>query len=304
MGCARLVVAALVAAGCAGFSVPARAADPCRPGSDRHGDGTRTVTQCRDGRVVRRLRLAVLPLDGGAVEKPLSDLRLTSGGARVQVLFSYGSTGATPGAARAPNDSCTNSEFHRNGSVARVPWTARGYTYVANLKRMPHGDRDRRQITKGKHTWDITRNGCGFGDITNFKTRYSGRTSAVMHSFRDRKNVVDFGSLAPFTRDPAVIAMTRLWFATGHLVEADTRFEQPPAIPAGRFRWAVSGRPEARKWDLWSMAAHESGHALGLSHATTSRDNWLTMSPVQYLNSTRWQTLGRGDTLGLRALYP
>ena len=98
---------------------------------------------------------------------------------------------------------------------------------------MPHGDRDRRQITKGKHTWDKTRNGCGFGDATNFKTRYGGRTSAVMHSFRDRSNVVDFGSLAPFTRDRAVIALSRLWFQNRHLVEADTRFEQPPSIPAG-----------------------------------------------------------------------
>ncbi len=52
------------------------------------------------------------------------------------------------------------------------------------------------------------------------------------------------------------------------------------------------------------MAAHESGHALGLGHATTSTENWLTMSPIQYQNSIRWQTLGRGDVLGLRALYP
>ena len=185
-----------------------------------------------------------------------------------------------------------------------VPWAARGYRYLANLRRMPHGDRDRRQITKGKHTWDISRNGCGFGDATTFKTRYGGRTSATVHSVRDRKNVVDFGSLAPFTRDGAVIAMSRLWFRNRHLVEADTRFEQPPSIAGGTFRWAVSGRPEARRWDLWSMAAHESGHALGLAHATTSDDNWLTMSPIEYLNSTRWQTLGRGDTLGLRALYP
>ena len=305
MGCARLVVAALVAAGCVGLTpVPARAADPCRPGVERHGDGTRTVTECEEGRLVSRRRLVVLPLDGGAVEKPLSDVRPSAGGGSVQTLFSYGATGPAPSVARTVNDGCTNPEFHRNRSLSGVPWPARGYTYVANVKRMPHGDRDRRQITKGKHTWDRTRNGCGFGDATNFKTRYGGRTGAVMHSFRDRINVVDFGSLAPFTRDRVVIAMSRLWFANGRLVEADTRFEQPPSVPAGRFSWSVSGRSERRRWDLWSMAAHESGHVLGLSHATTSRDNWLTMSPIQYLNSTRWQTLGRGDTLGLRALYP
>ena len=309
MGCssrtARLVVAGLVAAGCAGWSfLPApAAAAACQAGSERHRDGTRTVTQCRDGRLVLRRRLAMLPLGDGAVEKPLLDVRPTPTG-QVQTVYSYGSTGPPPSVTRAANDSCTNAEFHRNPLLGGVPWPARGYTYLANVRRMPHGDRDRRQITKGKHTWDTTRNGCGFRDITNFKTRYGGRTSAVMHSFRDRRNVVDFGSLRPFTRDRAVIALSRLWSSGGRLVEADTRFEQPPAIPAGRFSWAVSGRAQPRTWDLWSMAAHESGHVLGLTHATTSRDNWLTMSPIEYLDSTRWQTLGRGDTLGLRALYP
>ena len=43
---------------------------------------------------------------------------------------------------------------------------------------------------------------------------------------------------------------------------------------------------------------------LGLSHATMSTDNWLTMSPLMYTNSVRWRTLGRGDVVGLRALFP
>jgi hypothetical protein len=210
---------------------------------------------------------------------------------------------ATP-LARVVNDACTNAEFHFNGSPRGAPWAARGYTYFANLARMPHGDADRRQITKGRHTWDHTRAGCGLRDITNFKTRYGGRTRATMHSRRDRRNVVDFGSLAPFTRDPAAIALTLVWWENGHIVETDSRFEQPPSIPAGTFSWSVSSGRRERRWDLWGMAAHESGHALGLAHATSSRDNRLTMSPVEYLNSVRWRTLGRGDVLGLRALYP
>ena len=236
-GMSSTVVAALVAAGCIGsMPVPARAADPCRPGSERHRDGTRTVTECDDGRLVARRRLAVLPLDGGVVEKPLSEARPVAGGGQVQTLYSYGSTGPTPSLARTVNDSCTNGEFHPNASLSVAPWSARGYTYRANVKRMPHGDRDRRQITKGKHTWDRTRNGCGFGDPTNFKTRYGGRTSAVMHSFRDRINVVDFGSLAPFTRDRAVIALSRLWFQNRHVVEADTASSSRRSVPAWWFQ--------------------------------------------------------------------
>jgi hypothetical protein len=212
---------------------------------------------------------------------------------------------STPVARRPPlDDACTNAEFHFNGSPAGPPWSARGYTYVANLARMPHGDADRRAITKGRHTWDHTRAGCGLRDITNFKTSYGGRTRATMHSRRDHLSVVDFGSLAAFTRDPAAIAITFVWWENRHIVETDSRFEQPPSIPAGTFSWSVAAGRSERRWDLWGMAAHESGHALGLAHATSSRDNRLTMSPVEYLNSVRWRTLGRGDVLGLRALYP
>jgi len=232
--------------------------------------------------------------------------------ARLEVVVGYGSVAdgsaqevTDPGArAAATDDSCRNREWHPTAFADGPAWAARRYTYRANLSRMPHGDRDRRQITKGKHTWDNTRNGCGYKDITNFRTVYGGRTKATVHSRRDGLNVVDFGSLARFTRDRFAIAITFSWWENGHLVETDTRFEQPPSTPAGTLSWSVSGKREVNRWDLWSMAAHESGHALGLGHATTSTDNWLTMSPLLYTNSTRWQTLGRGDVVGLRALFP
>ena len=230
----------------------------------------------------------------------------------LQVVAGYGDVGdggraevaAERARASAVDDSCRNREFHFGAVPAGPPWAARGYTYKANLSRMPHRDRDRRQITKGRHTWDMTRNSCGYNDITGFRSVYGGRTRAVMHSHRDGINVVDFGDLSRFTRDPRAIAITFSWWENGHLVETDTRFEQPPSTPAGTLSWSVSGRREVAKWDLWSMAAHESGHALGLAHATSSTDNWLTMSPVLYTNSIRWQTFGRGDVVGLRALYP
>jgi len=224
--------------------------------------------------------------------------------ARLEVVLEYGSVADGAAHAAAADDSCRNREWHPTGFANGPAWAARGYTYFANLSRMPHGDRDRRQITKGKHTWDNTRNGCGYKDITNFRSRYGGRTKATVHSRRDGLNVVDFGSLARFTRDRFAIAVTFTWWENGHLVETDSRFEQPPSTPAGTLSWSVSGKPEVNRWDLWSMAAHESGHAAGLGHATTSTDNWLTMSPLLYTNSVRWRTLGRGDVVGLRALFP
>jgi hypothetical protein len=222
------------------------------------------------------------------------------------VFVTHGAPAPSTPVARTvpPDDSCTNGEFHFNGRPAGAPWAKHGYTYFANLARMPHGDADRRQITKGRHTWDHMRAGCGLRDVTSFNTKYGGRTRATMHSRRDHRNVVDFGSLRSFTGDPAAVAITFVWWENGHIVETDSRFEQPPSIPAGTFSWSVSSRRSERRWDLWGMAAHESGHALGLAHATSSRDNRLTMSPIEYLNSLRWRTLGRGDVLGLRALYP
>jgi hypothetical protein len=305
--------------GCAGWHAgPAGAADPCRSASARglsvvqpHGDGARTITRCApDGSLIQSQELAVLQLDGRAVEKPLSVTRPTPTGGRVQVVYEYGTTAdggpaeAALARAAAVDDSCTNGEYRFNGSPPRVPWALRGYTYFANTAKMPHRDVDRQQITKGRHTWDKTYNGCGLNDVTLFSSRFGGATSATVHSYSDKRSVVDFGSLTPFTSDRTAIAISKLWWENGRMVEADTRFEQPPAVPAGVFSWSVSGKREVHKWDLWSMAAHESGHALGLGHATTSTENWLTMSPIQYQNSIRWQTLGRGDVLGLRALYP
>ena len=166
---------------------------------------------------------------------------------------------------------------------------------------MPHRDVDRQQITKGRHTWDKTYNGCGLNDVTLFSSRFGGATSATVHSFRDNRSVVDFGSLTPFTSDRThrdLQAVVGEW--------SPRRSGQPlraTPVPAGTFSWSVSGNREVHKWDLGAGGARVRA-ALGLGHATTSTQNWLTMSPVEYQNSVRWQTLGRGDVLGLRALYP
>jgi hypothetical protein len=56
--------------------------------------------------------------------------------------------------------------------------------------------------------------------------------------------------------------------------------------------------------ELQGLATHEIGHALGLGHAS-DRDVVLTMHPIyDTAESMRYQTLGRGDVRGIRALYP
>ena len=113
-----------------------------------HSDSARTVSRCaRDGSLIQSEELAVLELDGVAVEKPLSVTRPTRGGGRLQIVYEYGSATdggaaeAAPARAAAAEDSCSNSEFRFNGSPPYIPWAVRGYTYFANLARMPHRDR-------------------------------------------------------------------------------------------------------------------------------------------------------------------
>ena len=67
-----------------------------------------------------------------------------------------------------------------------------------------------------------------------------------------------------------------------------------------QFKWSNNGA--AGKYDYRSIATHEFGHALGLSDLYDNPK--LTMTYSVTTGSTAFRTLGRGDILGLRALYP
>ncbi|UDM05530.1 peptidase M10 [Streptomyces longhuiensis] len=56
------------------------------------------------------------------------------------------------------------------------------------------------------------------------------------------------------------------------------------------------------KIDLRETGTHEAGHVFGLDHPGAGHDN-LTMHANSFWCSTSKRTLGRGDVLGLRALY-
>lgn len=57
-------------------------------------------------------------------------------------------------------------------------------------------------------------------------------------------------------------------------------------------------------FDLQSVLTHERGHSFGLGHPPENAEgNDLTMSPFMDRCDSRPRTLGRGDVLGLMALY-
>jgi len=213
------------------------------------------------------------------------------------------------------DDSCTNPEFTFLNQP-RTYWPLYGYSYLANVGSMPNGSSDREDITRGHHTWDNTYNSCGYSDITNFRSTFERTTTAGVHSYPTTNNVIDFGSLKPFgTEEDPIPARTiaiaytfRAQSVPGGdflIFEADQRYELPVCTSSETcFTWETTdGTLEAGELDVWSVAAHESGHSLGLGHSETSK-YWLTMSKLVYDNSVRLRTLGRGDVLGLRGAYP
>lgn len=195
---------------------------------------------------------------------------------------------------RALGDSCRDRHYAFNG--LRI-FTGH-YRYHANRSRMPHGDADRRQVTAGHHAFNDTINDCGLSDVTDVVAAYAGPTLATPHSYPDGVNVVDFGDIASVAggcggQVAGVLACT--WGQTRdgvYFADIDQRYST-------RYLWSNDGA--ASRYDVRSVAAHESGHAVGLDHANSSR--YLTMYH-QIVRGERWKrTLALGDVRGLRCRY-
>jgi hypothetical protein len=128
----------------------------------------------------------------------------------------------------------------------------------------------------------------------------------------DHQSVIDEGDL-PGGFLEATLAWTCTWSETRHgvtrAVEADIRMnsadynwtydpandptcrpEQPPTYD----RW---------RYDVESVLTHEMGHVYGLVNLSAVEDVNLTMYPGVRRCTGHMRTLGRGDVLGMRALY-
>lgn len=127
----------------------------------------------------------------------------------------------------------------------------------------------------------------------------------------DRVNVIDSGDL-PGGSFEATLAWTCTWSQTRNgvtrAVEGDIRLndtdyiwtynpDEPscdPTPPADAQRW---------HYDIESVLVHEMGHVFGLVNLSELDDINLTMFPGIRRCSGHMRSLGRGDVLGLRALY-
>jgi hypothetical protein len=234
------------------------------------------------------------PASLAAVMPPTDAISPRGTSARVSKAFATAARhGLDRGRHLLQGDSCTNPQYVFTGLQIYTGY----YGYYANEAQMPHGDQDRQEITKGHHTWNDTLSRCGFPDVTNIVADYLGTTTATPHSYYDGINVVDFGSIANLGgcggQVAGVLACTYPQTADGvYFSDIDQRYSTS-------FSWSDNGA--AGSYDVWNVAAHESGHAVGLDHANSSQ--YLTMYYQIGRGETFKRLLALGDAIGLRCRY-
>lgn len=125
----------------------------------------------------------------------------------------------------------------------------------------------------------------------NFAFKYMGTTSGSAFQY-NKKNEVFFRNAS----NGSLVAETYRWYnASGDIIDADIAFYDA----AFTFTADAGGCSGAMVID--NFAAHEFGHALGLSHSSVSS---ATMYPASRTCSDAWMTLDQDDISGVEKLYP
>ena len=234
---------------------------------------------------VARVGLALAIVVLGATPGPASAAALTVDDARRAARVAL----FTPAASPAP---CSDGAYRVLGGKwkSTLRWSFRRASSPAGLTKsgvLAVLKRSFGNITNA-------RNDCGRPDRVSASASYLGATSRKPGCRSpDGRNVVGFKSL------PAgVLGRTCWWTMGGRIIEADIQLNADE-------RWATS-RSTCRfpQTMLEAVMTHEVGHAYGMGHVSEAKHGRLTMST--YLDgpcNNQEATLGKGDVLGLEALY-
>ncbi len=167
-----------------------------------------------------------------------------------------------------PGTDCPSRDF------ALHPWHW-AQPYAATAAMFPEA------LAAGAQVWADATSAPIFGGITFGQEHIAGE--------QDFHSQIDFA----FLDDPNVIATTTTWYwlDTGEAVESD-------AIYNMHHVWSPLANDLTM--DITNIAAHETGHTLGLDHAA---GECLTMYAFSGAGDDQKRSLGDGDLLGLWALY-
>lgn len=306
----------------------ADAANPCRlPDGVLNSSvlAARSVVQCDAvGRLLDAGDGVPLPIQppGGSVTLDL----LYPTGARTYTL-STDSEGSVTSTEQAASDfpdlpgpgACERESYTLRPYKWYWPWlyrTTQG-TALANDSQADFDAATRRataNFTEGRNT-------CGLPGRSRAAGAFIGHTSArgnfeyvdgqTTCGAPDHQNVIDEGDLPGGFLD-ATLAWTCTWAETHHgltmAVSADIRMN------GGDYTWtydpagpacdpALPPDPQRWRYDVESVLTHEVGHVYGLVNLTAAEDLNQTMFPGIRRCSGHMRTLGRGDVLGMLALY-
>jgi hypothetical protein len=146
------------------------------------------------------------------------------------------------------------------------------------------------RVIDGAHAWNFLTNPCGLNDITDFTFDYRGRSSIGWQPGHTYSRI-DFAGTSGIYGCQGGLACA----ITPNFYEFDIRFNP-------YYSWSTAGTYCGANRDVWSVSAHEFGHAVALRHATYS--GWLTMYTYPgELGRCFPRSLGRGDVAGLRAIH-
>ena len=195
---------------------------------------------------------------------------------------------AGPGAVRREQSRCGVDQRGDEGYRLDGPFA---WTFVAGST--PAGvdvGRTEAALRSARTEWEANRNRCGIPDRSGVDFQYRGRSGGGLG--RNGVNTVGFGETDTIGGACVrTIACTLTWTEGRSVIESDTRLDDDR-------RWGNVG--QAGRFDVWAIAAHETGHTIGMAHVA-SNDN--VMECCARAGETSDRLLGRGDANANNARY-